>query len=106
MLIHFKLKQEFEEPTDPFQNHRRRFKNEMDRYLNNVNLNFLPPMPKPNVPIRSQSKSMLNSETNTRTMPESQSNMMTSNNYSSNYQKSTDDNNNDEQLLQRSDEFD
>lgn len=80
----------------------------MDRYLNNVNLNFLPPMPKPNIICRSQTsqlKSMLNSETNNRTIPDSQSNMMTSNNYSSNYQKSP-DGNNEEHLLQRSDEFD
>ena len=38
---------EFEEPTDPFLTHRHRFKTELDRYLANVNLDFLPPMPKP-----------------------------------------------------------
>lgn len=38
---------EFEEPTDPFLNHRKRYQNELNRYLQNVNLDFLPPMPKP-----------------------------------------------------------
>ena len=32
---------------DPFMTSRRRFKTEFNRYLSNVNLNFLPPMPRP-----------------------------------------------------------
>ena len=41
------FKKEFEDPTDPFQPNRRRFKIELNRYLSNVNLNYMPPMPKP-----------------------------------------------------------
>ncbi|CAF0723124.1 unnamed protein product [Brachionus calyciflorus] len=38
---------EFEDPTDPFLSNRRRFNVEMGRYLSNVNLSYMPPMPKP-----------------------------------------------------------
>ena len=38
---------EFEDMCDPFMTSRRRYKVEFNRYLSNVNLNFLPPMPRP-----------------------------------------------------------
>lgn len=38
---------EFEDPTDPFHPHTRRYQIELNRYLQNVNLNYMPPMPKP-----------------------------------------------------------
>lgn len=56
---------EFEDPTDPFQPHRRRYEIELNRYLNNVNMNFNPPMPKPPVyRTRSQNDVILNSKRN------------------------------------------
>ena len=60
---------EFEEPTDPFLNHRKRYQNELNRYLANVNLDYLPPMPKPKNTqeskrqTKSTTVSMSNSET-------------------------------------------
>jgi hypothetical protein len=38
---------EFEDPTDPFHPPSRRYRLELNRYLENNNLNFMPPMPKP-----------------------------------------------------------
>ena len=58
------MNKDFEEPCDPFQNHRRRYKNELDRYLANGNLDFLPPMPKPKYPERdTQTNSNMSNKT-------------------------------------------
>ncbi len=82
--------QEYEEPTDPFQNHRRRFQNELDRYLANVNLDFKPPMPKPKYATNQYcdiSRASKTSNLINKTLNENQSNPLTSINYSSNYPK-------------------
>ncbi len=49
MIIKFfyKKTKEFEEPSDPMHPHSRRYQIELDRYLDKVNINFQPPMPKP-----------------------------------------------------------
>ncbi|RNA13877.1 hypothetical protein BpHYR1_017213 [Brachionus plicatilis] len=57
---------EFEDPTDPFLSNRRRYNVELNRYLSNVNLNYMPPMPRPVYKNSSQIRLSTNRDTDIR----------------------------------------
>jgi hypothetical protein len=74
---------------DPFMTERRRFKTEFNRYLSQVNLDFLPPMPKP-IP-RSNNSSKKTLESNNFIASSNYSNMKISNkSFNNNYTESND----------------
>lgn len=87
---------------DPFMTSRRRYKAEFNRYLSSINLNFMPPMPKPIIGNASKKSSNFNYSTSTY------SNMKISNKsfFNNNYTESNDinintNNNNKTDLNQR-----